>query len=237
MKKFLLYILFCLAGIECLHADDWKIYASYHNATQAVKADSRIFVLANGDLYSYDTEDQTVELYDKTNVLSDFGIAHIAYSASTKQLVALYDNGNIDLIGMDETRWNMPDLKMKALSDKTINELKVVGSEALISLNAGVALLNLSKGYFVDFYTFDGKVTNATIVGKKIYVKTATDVLEGDRSLNLLDVNNWKKVASDAVAFGQTDEERKNEAALLEKVKNIVPNSPVRNWSDRKSVV
>lgn len=237
MKKFLLYILFCLAGIECLHADDWKIYASYHNATQAVKADSRIFVLANGDLYSYDTEDQTVELYDKTNVLSDFGIAHIAYSASTKQLVALYDNGNIDLIGMDETRWNMPDLKMKALSDKTINELKVVGSEALISLNAGVALLNLSKGYFVDFYTFDGKVTNATIVGKKIYVKTATNVLEGDRSLNLLDVNNWKKVASDAVAFGQTDEERKNEAALLEKVKNIVPNSPVRNWSYKLNMV
>lgn len=135
MKKFLFYILFCLLSISSIYADDWKIYASYHNATQAVKTDSRIFVLANGDLYSYDAEDQTVELYDKTNVLSDFGIAHIAYSAATKKLVAIYENGNIDLIGMDNTRWNIPDLKMKNLDDKTINELKVVGKEAFISLN------------------------------------------------------------------------------------------------------
>ena len=237
MKKILFYILFCLLSISSIHADDWKIYASYHNATQAVKTDSRIFVLANGDLYSYDTEDQTVELYDKTNALSDFGIAQIAYSTATKKLVAIYENGNIDLIGMDNTRWNIPDLKMKSMDDKTINELKVVGKEALISLNSGLALLDLTEGYFVDFYTFDNKVTNATISGNKIYVKTATEVLEGDRSLSLLDINNWKKVTSSTVTFGKTEAEQKEEAALLEKVKNIIPDSPIRNWSYKLNMV
>ncbi len=237
MKKFLSYILLCLLSINCLYANDWKIYASYHNATQAVKTDARIFVLANGNLYSYDAEDQTVELYDKTNALSDFGIAHIAYSAATKKLVALYENGNIDLIGMNNTRWNLPDLKMKSMNDKTINELKVIGKEALISLNAGLALVNLTDGYFVDFYTFDSKVTNATISNNKIYAKTAAGVLEGDRSLNLLDANNWKKVADNTVTFGRTNEEMQEEATLLEKVKNIVPNSPIRNWSYKLNMV
>ena len=237
MKKILFYILFCLLSINSIHADDWKIYASYHNATQAVKTDSRIFVLANGDLYSYDTEDQTVELYDKTNALSDFGIAQIAYSTATKKLVAIYENGNIDLIGMDNTRWNIPDLKMKSMDDKTINELKVVGKEALISLNSGLALLDLTRGYFVDFYAFDSKVTNAAISGNKIYVKTSTEVLEGDRSLSLLDINNWKKVASSTITFGKTEAEQKEEAALLEKVKNIVPDSPIRNWSYKLNMV
>ncbi|MBO4215002.1 MAG: Por secretion system protein [Bacteroidaceae bacterium] len=237
MKKILFYILFCLLSINSIHADDWKIYASYHNATQAVKTDSRIFVLANGDLYSYDTEDQTVELYDKTNALSDFGIAQIAYSTATKKLVAIYENGNIDLIGMDNTRWNIPDLKMKSMDDKTINELKVVGKEALISLNSGLALLDLTEGYFVDFYTFDNKVTNATISGNKIYVKTSSEVLEGDRSLSLLDINNWKKVASSTITFGKTEAEQKEEATLLEKVKNIVPDSPIRNWSYKLNMV
>ena len=56
-----------LLATNSLLADEWKIYASYHNVTKAVKTDSRIFVLANGDLFSYDSEDNMVELYDKTN--------------------------------------------------------------------------------------------------------------------------------------------------------------------------
>ena len=231
MRRLLFIILLCLLDISITHAGDWKVYASYHHATKAVKTDSRIFVLANADLYSYDTEDQTVELYDKANALSDFGIADIAYSPTTKRLVILYQNSNIDLLGMDHTRWNMPDLKAKVLSDKTINELKVVGSEALISLNSGLALINLKDGYFVDFYNLGDKVTNAIIEGQKIYAKTASGVMEGDRSQNLLDVNNWRKVTGGTITFGQTTEEKKEATEMLEKVKDIVPNSPIRNYS------
>ena len=168
MRKLYYIILLCLLSVNHLYANDWKIYASYHNATKAVKGDSRVFVVANGNLFSYDTEDNSVELYDKTNALSDFGIKDIAYSSTEKRLVVLYENGNIDLLGMNNSRWNMPDLKTKTLEDKTINELKVVGSEALISLNSGLALLNLKEGYFVNLYTLGSKVTNATISGKKI---------------------------------------------------------------------
>ena len=231
MKRLYFFILICLLSISQLYANDWRIYASYHNATKAVKCDSRIFVLANGNLFSYDTEDNSVELYDKTNALSDFGIQDIAYSATEKRLVILYENGNIDLLGMNSTRWNMPDLKTKILEDKTINELKVVGSEALISLNSGLALLNLKEGFFVNLFTLGSKVTNATIVGKKIYAKTATGVMEGDRNANLMDVNNWKEVPASTVTFGETEEEKKANAALLEKVKDIIPDSPIRNYA------
>lgn len=231
IKPCTLIFLMMLTSIHHLYASDWKIYASYHNATKALKTDSRIFVLANGDLFSYDNEDNCIELYDKTNALSDFGIFDIAYSSATKQLVVLYQNCNIDLLGMNNTCWNMPDLKAKTLSDKTINELKVVGSEALISLNSGLALIDLKDGHFVDFYTFGSKVTNATIEGQKIYAKTASGVMEGDRSQNLLDANNWKKTESGTVTFGQTAEEQKETAEMLAKVKDIVPDSPVRNYS------
>ena len=230
-------LLICLLGIIHSYANEWKIYASYHNATKAVKCDSRVFVLANGDLFSFDPEDNSVERYDKTNALSDFGIRDIAYSADTKRLVALYENGNIDLVGMDMTRWNMPDLKTKAMDDKTINELKVVGKEALISLNSGLALLNLTDGYFVNFYSLGSQVTNATLVGNRIYAKTKDGVMEGDRSLNLLDMNNWKKVSGSTVAFGQTEEEAKESAAWLERVKNIAIDSPVRNLSYKLNMV
>lgn len=228
----------CVLGRGLLRADgEWKIYASYHNITKAVKADARIFALANGDLFSYDTEDHTVETYDKTNALSDFGVYDIAYSAETKRLVVLYENGNIDLLGMDGKMWNMSEMKNKALSDRTMNELKVVGSEALISLNAGLALLNLKEGYFIAFYTFDSRVRNATIKDGKIYARTANGVMEGDRTKNLLDASNWKKVANNAATFGQTDEEKEEATALLEQMEKVNINSPIRNWFYKLNMV
>lgn len=241
MKRHILYYIVlavcCAFVVQPMRADEWTIYASYHNATKAVKADTRIFVLASGDLFSYDTEDTSVELYDKTNALSDFGIYDMAYSAETKQLIIVYRNGNIDLMGLNGETWNMPDIKNKAMDDKTLNELKVIGNEALISLNSGLVLIDLSHRYFVDFYAFGSRVTNATIENGKIYAKMAAGVMEGDRTKNLLDMSNWVSVSSNAVAFGQTNEEKEAAAALLEQVKEIVPNSPVRNYAYKLNMV
>ncbi|MDE6000680.1 MAG: Por secretion system protein [Bacteroidaceae bacterium] len=231
MRKLLFILLLCCAGIHCVQANDWTIYAAYHGATKAVKTDSRIFVLAQGGLYSYDTDDQLIEAYDKTNTLSDCGIYDIAYSTQLKCLVVLYDNGNIDLLGMDNTRWNLSDLKNKTLNDKTLNELKVVGEEALISLNEGLAVINLKEGYFKDFYTFGSKVKAATLVNGKLYANTAAGVKEGDRAKNLLDMANWMTVSASTVTFGPTAEEQEAAAKWLEQVKDIVPNSPVRNYA------
>lgn len=231
MKRLLLITSLCLLAISHLHAGDWKIYASYHNATKAIKTDARIFVLANGNLYSYDTEDQTLEGYDKSNVLSDFGIKDFAYSSTAKKLILLYENGNIDLLSLDNNAWNMPDLKNKVMSDRTMNELTVVDNEAFISMNAGLAVVNLQKGYFENFYTFDEAVKQATQVNGKLYVKTTSGVKQGDRSQNLQDQKNWQTVAASTVSFGQTEEEKAQAAKVLEQVKDKVPDSPKENWS------
>lgn len=235
MKRFFYIFLFFTFHFslftQSAHADEWKIYASYHNATKAVKAGERIFVLANGNLFSYDKEDTSVETYDKTNALSDLGIMDIAYCSAIKMLTILYNNGNIDLMAMDGTVYNLSELKTKSLTDKTINELRIQGTEALISLNSGLVVVDLKKRYFSNFYQFDSKVTNAVVSSNKIYVKTAANVYEGDRTMNLLNKNNWKVVDASTIVFGLTNEEKAEIQASLEAVKDIVPNSPIRNYS------
>lgn len=222
------------ASVSAAQADDeWKVYSSYHNATKAVKADSRIFVLANGNLFSYDSEDNSVCTYDKTNLLSDIDIYDIGYSASTKQLVVLYANGNIDLIGMNGVVWNLPDMKKKSLSDKTLNELKIVNTHAFISLNSGLVHIDLAKRYFVNLYTFDTKVTNANMQGDKLYVKTGSGIMEGDVTANLSNKGNWKTLSAAPVVFGLTQAEKDEAASMLEKVKDINIDSPMRNIADK----
>ena len=211
-------------------AEEWKIYASYHNATRAVKCGSRIFVLANGDLFSYDTEDETVETYDKTGALSGFGVADMAYSADTRQLVLVYGDGNIDLLGMDGETWNMPDMKNRAeIADKSLNCLVTVDGEAFVGLNSGLVQVDLKDRYYVAMYQL-GKVTGVAVQDGKIYVKTSGGVMEGDRNANLLDLANWKPSTAN-ISFGQTAEEKAAEEELLRRVEGIVIDSPVRNYS------
>lgn len=233
MKRllFFIYALLCLSSFTSVAwaTDGWKIYASYHNATKAVKCDSRIFVLANGDVFSYDTDDETVETYDKTGALSSFGVADMAYSADTRQLVLVYEDGNIDLLGMDGETWNMPEMKNTDIADKTMNRLVAVGKEAFVCLNSGLVQIDLQAKYYVAMYRL-GKVTDVAVQGEKIYVKTSRGQMEGDRKANLLDLSNWKPSTAN-ISFGQTAEEKAAEAELLQKVENIVIDSPIRNYS------
>lgn len=210
--------------------EGWTIYASYHNATKAVKAGTRLFVLANGDLFSYDTEDQSVETYDKTNLLSDFSIYDLAYSAEAKLLVVLYENGNIDFLSLEGDAWNLPELKQKTMSGKVLNELRIVGSEALISMDAGLVVIDLKGKYFKNFYTLGSKVKAATIVGNQLYAQTDNGVMAGLRTKNLQDVGNWTTVAAGSVTFGATDAEKAEADGWLKQVADIVPESPLRNY-------
>lgn len=43
--------------------------------------------------------DKSILTYDKTNGLNDAGISFIAWNKSTKRLVIVYSNNNIDLLG------------------------------------------------------------------------------------------------------------------------------------------
>ena len=104
---------------------DWTIYAAYHHATKVAVLNKVVYVLSDNGLYSYDPEDTHVETYDKTNVLSDNHIINMVYCDATKQIVLLYGNGNIDMMDAKGNVYNMPELKGKALPDKTLNEMSI----------------------------------------------------------------------------------------------------------------
>lgn len=244
MKRFIYIFLFFTLHFSFFtpsaHAEEWRIYASYHNATKAVKMDGRTYVLANGDIFSYDPEDMSVEVYDKTNVLSDFGIYDIAYCAATKELVILYTNGNIDILDKDNECINMSELKTSAI-DKTLNELCIEGNEAFVSTKEALVIVNLKNKHFADSYKFDSEVRSCVADGKSIYVKTAKGTYYGDRTINLLNPNNWKLMSAaelDADAtYKALGNENKQDNALLESVKNLALDSPLRNYTYKLNMI
>ena len=70
----------------------WKAYLSYYEPTEIEQTpDGMLYVLASGGLFSYSTQDQEVRTYDKTTLLSDGDIAHIAWckAANSSSSIAI----------------------------------------------------------------------------------------------------------------------------------------------------
>ena len=102
---------------------DWTLYPSYHNVTHCEVAGNKVYVLASGALFSFNTSDNELLTYDKLNSLSDIDIAHIAYSNHIGALVIIYSNANIDILYDDEYIYNITDFKNSNAINKKINTI------------------------------------------------------------------------------------------------------------------
>lgn len=195
-KIFALYLLLSAVTIKA-GIGDWTLYPSYHNASHCEIVGNKIYVLASGALYSYDTEDTELRTYDKINTLSDVEISFIAYSSKADALVIVYRNTNIDLLYSDESVYNIPDFKNKNIANKAINGISITEGTALLSTSFGIVEIDLENKEFTNTYTLGKEVYCAQTFNNCIYASTPDGVVRGSKSDNLLDKNNWQAVNSD----------------------------------------
>ena len=172
---------------------DWVLYPSYHNATYCQTAGDKVYVLASGALYSYNTSDEEVRVYDKINTLSDIDITHIEYCKDIKALVVVYSNANIDILFDDEEVYNITDFKNKSLPDKRINGVDVQGTTAYISTVFGVVELDLEEYEFTNTYTTGLNTYCTYLFNGTLFCGTETGMYSCATDKNLLDKNNWVK--------------------------------------------
>ena len=185
-------LLSILAATAQTAIGSWRSHAAYHNATQCASVGEKIYVVSDGSLYSYYPDDEFVESYDKTNLLSDQGIRHIAVDEQTNTLIIIYDNANIDLIAPDGEVTNITDYVSKVTLDPTVNDIRLIGSNAYIATNFGLTVLNVARAEFANTYML-GKVTNSCLAyDGYIYAATTAGLYRGNMADNLLDTGNWE---------------------------------------------
>ncbi|MBQ0143510.1 MAG: Por secretion system protein [Prevotellaceae bacterium] len=234
MGRIKLFLICCFTIFQLsIHAQAWKVYSSFANNTKAVKTSNTLYVISNGSLFSYDTNDNYVQTYDKVSQLSDHGIIDIALYGSN--VIILYKNGNIDILGNNDLTYNLTELTTLALNETKIHELRVFGTEATIATDNGLAIYNLKNKTLSTLYNLESPVLSCIIADNIIYAKTSANVCVGTRSKNLQDFSNWQKTTTDAVKpYADFDAFAKNEEdinkANLKIVENIHPDGPIANY-------
>lgn len=181
----------------------WNCYLAYSNITEIQPAGKIVYVLSSKGLFAYNTEDNSIQSYDKINALSDCNIAHIAYCKAAKRLVIVYENQNIDLLNDNGHVVNISDYYNKSITaDKTINEVKIEGSTAYISTSFGILKVNVADAEISATYNLGLKVLSTATWNNTIYASCENNgIIRAKLSDNLLDKKYWEKEADFTPSF------------------------------------
>ena len=204
----------------------WKAYMAYHDIKEIEKGGNILYVLASDNLYSYNTNDQSIQTYDKANTLSDCGISHIAWCQGAKSLVILYSNNNIDILDQSDNITNLSDYYNKSMTEnKTVYSIDINGQYAYLSTGFGIVIVNVSKAEITNTYNLGFRVDYSYVENNYIYAASSINGLyRGLMTDNLLDKSNWSRVGDYVPKTKTIDPE------LLALAQTLNPGGPKYNY-------
>ncbi|MBL0311084.1 MAG: hypothetical protein IPP77_15895 [Bacteroidetes bacterium] len=200
----------------------WKMYLPYQSSLGICDAGDRVYCASTNGVFSFDKTTNVIQIYDKSNSLSDVSIKTIAYDPATKALVVAYNNSNLDLIFDGTDVYNITDIKVKSVTGAIlIYDISFYNGFAYLSTNIGITVINLAKKEISNTYVIGANgasisVFSTTIDGTHIYAATSEGVKRAPLSApNLLDFNSW-------TLFDMTQNLPKKSASLIEAYQNKI---------------
>ena len=155
---------------------NWRTHLPYQKVIGVEPVGNKIFAATEYELFYYDTEDNSINILNKINGLSDIGISTIGYNQSQRKLFVAYTNANVDLIDRDGNIKNMSDIKnnKNIVGNKSINHVFFDGDLAYVACGFGIVVFDLKKEEVKDTYYIGNQgdavnVTDVAIFNGKIY--------------------------------------------------------------------
>ena len=163
---------------EGVSIGNWRTHLPYQKVIAVEPVGSKIYAATEFELFYYDTQDNSINIKNKINGLSDIGISTIRYNQSQRKLFIAYTNANVDLICSDGRIKNMSDIKDKnIMGNKSINNVFFEGDLAYVACGFGIVVFDLKKEEVKDTYYIGNQgdavnVTDIAFFNNRIYAST-----------------------------------------------------------------
>ncbi len=182
---------------------NWRTHLPYQKVIDVEPVGNKIYAATPFELFYYDTQDNSINILNKINGLSDIGISTIAYNESQRKLFVAYTNANVDLVYNDGTIKNMSDIKDKNfVGSKNINSIFFDGDLAYVACGFGIVVFDLKKEEVKDTYYIGNQgdavnVTDVAFYNDRIYACTDDGVYYAAQNApNLANYAAWHFDAS-----------------------------------------
>ena len=177
---------------------NWRTHLPYQKVIGVQPVGNKIYAATQYELFYYDLEDNSINILNKINGLSDIGISTIGYNESQRKLFVAYTNANIDLIDINGNIKNMTDIKDKSvMGNKNINHVYFQGDLAYVACGFGIVVFDLKKEEVKDTYYIGNQgdavnVTDVAFFNGRIYASTDDGVYYASQNAqNLANYAAW----------------------------------------------
>jgi len=178
----------------------WRTHLPYNKLVDVAVVDDIVYAATELTIFTYNKNDNSIERFDKVKGLNDIGISKIGYNSSTDEILVAYTNTNLDIINMDGSIINIPDIKDKEiLGNKTINSITFKDHLAYLSCGFGIVILDMDRKEIFDTYYIGPEGNAINVMGityndTSLFAATESGIYYADvNGLNLADYNQWHK--------------------------------------------
>ncbi|HPQ20375.1 MAG TPA: hypothetical protein PK147_00910 [Saprospiraceae bacterium] len=149
VRLFIIGFLFLFSTMHAqsdLKIGEWKSYLPLHTAKWVTQSPENAIYVTEHALVFINKNDLSDYSMDKVSGLSGSDIQMAKYDQAHRQLIVVYEDGNIDIIKEEEIE-NLPFLKFATqFNDKRINDIYIANAQfAYLSFSFGVIQLDLDK--------------------------------------------------------------------------------------------
>lgn len=179
-KRLLVLSLAIVVSVTAVMAEaigTWKQYLSYKDITKIEPTGSKVFALADGNLYSYNTKTTEIKEYNRATqpALNGSKITHIAWVSTTKKLLIIYSDYFIDILNNNDEVSFITGLRDATThKDKTITDVVVNGKYVLLTTELGILKIDTQKGVIEGKYNSIDDVTDLSAENKVVETREGT---------------------------------------------------------------
>lgn len=168
----------------------WQLFNNYtSDISNMVDTPHRVYIVSDGNLYSYDKDTEEFYGYTRINTLSDNTITDIRRNYSGNFITIAYRTGNLDLLYDDGRVVNLPEIHdAQAVGDKTIYDVAFDGDLMYVATGFGLVAYDVKSGSVKGSGIYNRPVHGVTVMGDNVMLivdGTAYTFTSGNRFATL----------------------------------------------------
>ncbi len=202
MKSYIFLVLIILCGrlsfAQGLPAiGQWRDHLPMRSVVSLATTDNAILAGTAYGYFDYLPASGEISTKTKSSGLSQVDLKLLSKDPNSNKILLAYKQSDLDLLDGDQIR-NLPDLMISNVrEDRTINHINWIGSDAYLSTNMGIVVVNsdrveIKSTYRIGLQGTAIKVFQTALLNGILYAATENGLLRANfTSASLNDFRNW----------------------------------------------